>query len=351
MAAKVKWYRGAWWVDVHDHGKRKKKRIGATAAHKRQAEEIAKKLNAGLVLGAMGLGRPEAPSLPCRAELRRWHATYSPTFTRSFETESSRVIEGHLIPYFGGHDLAQIREEDLLQYIRTKLDSGLAPRTIETHLSILRRVLSLAVRDGRVPRNPAARLGELMRRVGRRTASEVATVDAWTREEVEALLALAHQHEPRFAPALEFLFSTGVRRGELLGLKWEDIDFENRRIQIRRAYVRDQMTTPKSGRARRVAMSARLGSLLLDVLAARRVEALRRGWAGCRIWSSRARPVDPWRPGTSSGHGSGCAAALESTASGPSSCIAPGTRGPAWPWQRGSPSVGWRTSWGTRRRC
>src|SRR5262245_1187689 len=210
MSAKVKMYRGAWWVDVHDGGKRRKKRIGPTAADKRQAEEIAKKINAGLVLGAVGLGRSQAPALPCGAELRRWHATYSPTFSRSFETESLRVMGGHLIPHFGGHDLAAIREDDLLQYIRVKLDAGLAPRTIETHLSILRRVFSLAVRDGRVARNPAARLGDLMGRVGRRAASEVATVDAWTRDEVKMLLGLAHQHEPRFAPALELLFSTGI---------------------------------------------------------------------------------------------------------------------------------------------
>ena len=58
-----------------------------------------------------------------------------------------------------------------------------------------------------------------MQRVDRRVASEVRVVDAWSREEVETLLALAKQHEPRFEPLLRFLLSTGARRGEALGLR------------------------------------------------------------------------------------------------------------------------------------
>lgn len=103
--------------------------------------------------------------------------------------------------------------------IREKLDAKRAPLTIQTHLSLLRRVLSLAHREGQIVRNPASRLGELMRRVGRRTAAEAGHADSWTRQEVEALLGLAAQHEPRFHPALALLFSTGLRRGELLGLR------------------------------------------------------------------------------------------------------------------------------------
>ena len=168
MAAKVKWDRGAWWVFTHYQGKRKKKRVGPTKVHKREAEQIARKINGALALGHFQPDRESEKPLPCDAELRRWHTTYSPTFKFTFENESKRVIENHLVPAFGSLDLRKIREEHVLGYIREKLDVGLAPLTIQTHLSILRRVLSLAVRAGDVSRNPAARLGELMRRVGAR---------------------------------------------------------------------------------------------------------------------------------------------------------------------------------------
>jgi integrase len=78
-------------------------------------------------------------------------------------------------------------------------------------MGMLRRIISLAMREGRCPRNPAARIGELMRRVDRRLSTETRDVDYWTRPEADALIALAREHEPRFAPALVFAFSTGCR--------------------------------------------------------------------------------------------------------------------------------------------
>ena len=74
-------------------------------------------------------------------------------------------------------------------------------------------------RGGLVERNPASRLGELLRRVDRSAASEVKLMDCWSREKVDALLRAVGDHEPRFHPALATLFNMGMRRGELLGLK------------------------------------------------------------------------------------------------------------------------------------
>ena len=283
MGAKVVWYREAWWVRTHYQGRKRDRRFGPSKTDKRHAEEIARKVNAAIELGSFELGAAPKP-LPCLDELRRWHETYSPTFKPSFEIESARIIERHLAPHFGSRDLREISDEHLLSYVRLKLDVGLAPATIQTHLSVLRRVLSLAVQRGDLVRNPAARLGELMRRVGRRTATEASAVDTWTETEIETLLALAGEHEPRIRPALVVLFSTGMRRGELLGLKWEDVDFARRRIAVRRAHVRTGMTTPKNGRGRFIAMAPALGEQLLDLLAQRRRECLQRGWADVPDW-------------------------------------------------------------------
>ena len=51
MSAKVQWYREAWWVMTHFQGKRKRKRVGSTKSAKREAAEIAKKINAAIALG------------------------------------------------------------------------------------------------------------------------------------------------------------------------------------------------------------------------------------------------------------------------------------------------------------
>lgn len=97
-----------------------------------------------------------------------------------------------------------------------------------------------------------------MRRVARSSATEVRTVDSWTRQEAATLLTVSEKIAPTFAPALGFLFYTGARRGELLGLKWIDVDFDRYRIHIRRALVKREITTPKSGRSRYVSIRHRL---------------------------------------------------------------------------------------------
>ncbi len=284
MAAKVQWYREAWWVTTHARRKRWRKRIGPTREDKRQAEEIARKLNAALTLGTFTPDPDEEKPLPCDAELRKWHVTYTPTFKPSYQSEAERIIESYLVSFFGSRNLRELRETDLLDFVRAKLDQGLAPKTIRNALSIVRRVMNLLVREGKLARNPATRLGELMRRVDRRVAEEARAVDSWTRAEVKVLLDFATEHEPRFYPALATLFYTGMRRGELLGLKWEDVDFERLRLHVRRAYVKGHVTTPKSGRGRTIAMADPLASLLFDLLALRRREALAYGWPEVPEW-------------------------------------------------------------------
>ena len=77
---------------------------------------------------------------------------------------------------------------------------------------------------------------------------------------------------------LFFLLSTGCRKGEALGLKWEDVDFAQGRVSIRRALVQGHLGTPKSGKARSVLLSPALAEVLRTLAAQRRAETLQRGW-------------------------------------------------------------------------
>jgi len=95
---------------------------------------------------------------------------------------------------------------------------------------------------------------------------------------------VAQEHEPRFSVLLHFLLATGARKGEALALKWEDIDFERSRITIRRSLTQRRVSTPKSGRARTVLMAPSLASVLFDLLADRRREAMRQGWPEIPGW-------------------------------------------------------------------
>ena len=88
MAAKVVWYRKAWWVRTHHRRRKKDRRIGPSKADKRQADEIARKINAAIALGTFQIDDDAEKPLPCAAELRRWHATYTPTMKHSYEVST-----------------------------------------------------------------------------------------------------------------------------------------------------------------------------------------------------------------------------------------------------------------------
>ncbi len=92
------------------------------------------------------------------------------------------------------------------------------------------------------------------------------------------LLDVARAEEPDFYPLISFLLSTGCRKGEALGLRWEDVNFSAGRVLIRRALVRGRLGTPKSGRGRSVVLSPSLAATLRDLLLERRRACLHRGW-------------------------------------------------------------------------
>jgi len=80
---------------------------------------------------------------------------------------------------------------------------------------------------------------------------------------------------PHHYPALLCAARTGVREGELIGLKWTDVDFNGRFIEVRRNVSRGRVTTPKSGKARKVDMSLQLTNTLDGLLGKIKAEALK----------------------------------------------------------------------------
>jgi integrase len=105
-----------------------------------------------------------------------------------------------------------------------------------------------------------------------------------TRQEVEALARLARVHEPRFAPLLALLFATGLRRGEALRPPWSDVGLDSRVLAVRRAITKEGLTTPRSGKARRVPLPPRLPEDRSIFLVSRRREALSQGWPDVPPW-------------------------------------------------------------------
>ena len=115
ITSRVVWYRNSWWIRTRWGGNKKRdRRIGVTREHKREAEEIARKLNAALALGTFAPDRDELKPLACDDELFRWHEAHRVTMSHSYEVNTRSHIDNHLIRYFGSKDLRTLTEEDLL---------------------------------------------------------------------------------------------------------------------------------------------------------------------------------------------------------------------------------------------
>ncbi len=100
------------------------------------------------------------------------------------------------------------------------------------------------------------------------------------------MLAMAREHYPRWYPLLLCAVRTGMRQGELLALRWPDVDFAGRFIEVNRNLVRGIVTTPKNHQRRRVDMSAQLTAELA-------AHSARLHERGCAAGLSRAPFVFP----------------------------------------------------------
>jgi len=287
MSAKVKWYRGAWWVDVHDHGKRRKKRIGTTTAHKRQAEEIAKKLNAALVLGTFGLSpKPAAKQMTLREVAARW-------LTTEIDLPRERALDGAVAPQtaiihrtnlskrillllgdreigsLGVGDVQALYEHCLERQVvvskKPPKTRPLSARTIEMTIGTLGRVLAHAEAHELVSRNVVAAWKRSRGRRRGTTLESISSDKVLDSRQLAKLLETARQEFPDTYLLFLFLADTGVRIGEASALRWIDVDIDARRARIARSFSDGKfLSTPKTGRVRSVELSERLAGALRE---------------------------------------------------------------------------------------
>ncbi len=178
--------------------------------------------------------------------LARWYAEcvrLSPK-PSTHRTHRQR-IDNHLIPAFGRIALDKLSPQDVQRFIARQSAKGLAPSTINGHLSTLGTALNQAMRWQIIPRNVVSLIDA--------PRGEKHERRFLAPEEAKRFLAAAREH--RLEALFLVLLTTGLRRSEARGLTWEDIDFEQATLTVRHQTVRvdgvNHTHSPKTIRSRR----------------------------------------------------------------------------------------------------
>jgi integrase len=151
------------------------------------------------------------------------------------------TLNGHLLPAFGERDITAITRKDIERwhagYDRT--------RTATKVLVVLGAILRFAQRRELITTNP-------IDGVERHPVRYSGDYDIYTREEIDAIVRAAADDQDAAIYLTAAL--TGLRRGELMALRWRDIDFAGQAIRVRGNLSYGQIVTPKSGKVRVVPM-------------------------------------------------------------------------------------------------
>ncbi len=171
-------------------------------------------------------------------------------------------LRNHIVPFFARKELDQIEPRDIERYIAVKLGT-LAPKTVRNHLNTMHSVFDIGMRLGWCTGNPV-KLAD--RPVIKTTETRIKFLD---QPELEKLLALPYPDDAfgRIEPTLYLTAAmTGLRQGELLGLRWRDIDLDARKVRVVSPYVRGEFNDPKSeDSGRSVPLAGRVADSLADL--------------------------------------------------------------------------------------
>jgi len=152
-------------------------------------------------------------------------------------TEKARQQYEWAIPHIenglGAIPLATLDREDVARWIEALAGGGrLSKRSVQICRTVLRAALTEAVDEGLIPRSPAARVG-LPRVVAKPVKEKEAVV--WTAEQVDRFLAATTDH--RWAIAFRIGVLYGLRRSEVLALRWDDLDTKANTLRIDESLV------------------------------------------------------------------------------------------------------------------
>ncbi|MBP1047861.1 site-specific integrase [Enterococcus sp. BWM-S5] len=137
-------------------------------------------------------------------------------------------VQRHIIPFLGSKKMALLKHTDITDFVYFLQNQALSPTTIKGIITVLKHALNQACKERYLTENPCE---DVVLPKNRNTRVSAMTIEQQKRLEQVAL------QERSCSPVILALY-TGMRIGEISGLKWSDIDFQSNIIQVRRTLLR-----------------------------------------------------------------------------------------------------------------
>jgi integrase len=148
------------------------------------------------------------------------------------------MLKKHLLPGFGDEALCEITRQEIQVYVAHLTQQGYAPKSIDHVHDVLSAVLRTAVKWGHIAENPARGVDlPKLRTVRPKWALTTTTPPA---------AALLKKLPPMERAMVGLAILSGLRRGELFALRWQDIDQQSRVLTVREAVYDGVFDSPKT---------------------------------------------------------------------------------------------------------
>jgi integrase len=227
-----------------------------TFARRVDAERFAATVTTDVLRGAYV--DPSAGRVTFRDFADSWLAAR--TFNESSREATEIRLRLHAYPYLGNRELRALRPSVMQAWLR-QLNATLATRYVRVIFANVSAVLSAAVDDGLIARNPC-RAGSV-----RAPRIDARKVEPWTPEQV---LAVTSALPRRYQAVAVIAAGCGLRQGEAFGVRTRDIDFLRRRVlveqQVKVIYGKIVIDAPKGGKTRAVPLPESVGEGLAEHL-------------------------------------------------------------------------------------
>ena len=212
-----------------------------------------------------------------------WFNEYAKINLRNTTYERLLQLRGRIYPAIGHLRMDKITPRHIQAFVNSlsqedaneRTGKPLAPKTIRHNLSFISNIFTYAAKMGVVSDNPCSKVTI--------PKNEVKEKQIYTPEEVEKFLTLLNDEPLKYRTFFYLMIYSGFRRGEMLGLEWKDVDFENNVISVRRTsnYTAKKGVYTDTTKTKKSQRTLKFPQFIMDMLkeykAEQDAEALRLG--------------------------------------------------------------------------